>query len=146
MKHNQCLLIYNCSLLDYTKSIICVEIIKHETLWQSNNHCIKNIYRQSDTLWKNLLFTMFRWTRSQSLQYLKRYTLMSTELLEREVDRYITWPGQACSYKIGELKFKELREKAEGELGKISIFLQYCNNKWAPCSSRFVTKPLLHRT
>jgi hypothetical protein len=37
--------------------------------------------------------------------------------IEREVDRYIDWPGQACGYKIGELRIRAMRSKAERELG-----------------------------
>ena len=44
-------------------------------------------------------------------------TAMSRGSIEREVDRYITLPGQACSYKIGEIKILELRRKAEHNLG-----------------------------
>ena len=45
------------------------------------------------------------------------YTAYSREATETEVNRYITWPGQACAYKLGEIKIRDLRRKAENELG-----------------------------
>ncbi|MCY3998647.1 MAG: DUF885 domain-containing protein [Flavobacteriaceae bacterium] len=59
----------------------------------------------------------FGWTRDQAVDYMKKNTALSTHEINTEVDRYISWPGQALSYKIGEMKIRELREKAEDELG-----------------------------
>ena len=59
----------------------------------------------------------FGWTRSQAVDYMKKNTALSTHEINTEVDRYISWPGQALSYKIGELKIRELRKMAESELG-----------------------------
>lgn len=58
-----------------------------------------------------------RWTREQAETYLKQNTLLSDLDATREVDRYLTVPGQATSYKIGHLKILELRRKAEAALG-----------------------------
>jgi len=44
-------------------------------------------------------------------------TALSLHEINTETDRYISWPGQALSYKIGELKIRELRQKAEESLG-----------------------------
>jgi len=57
------------------------------------------------------------WTRDQAVEYLKSNTALSIHEVNTEIDRYISWPGQALSYKIGELKIRELRALAEKELG-----------------------------
>lgn len=57
------------------------------------------------------------WTRQQSIDYLAAKTALSLHECRTETDRYISWPGQALSYKIGELKIRELRTRAEKALG-----------------------------
>jgi uncharacterized protein (DUF885 family) len=57
------------------------------------------------------------WTRQQAQDYLASHTALPLHEVETEVDRYISWPGQALAYKLGELKIKELRRKAEAALG-----------------------------
>lgn len=56
------------------------------------------------------------WTRKQVLDYMTQNTALSIHEVTTETDRYISWPGQAISYKIGEIKIRELRRKAETEL------------------------------
>ena len=57
------------------------------------------------------------WTREQVIKYMAENTALSIHEINTETDRYISWPGQALSYKIGEIKIRELRKKAEIELG-----------------------------
>ena len=57
------------------------------------------------------------WTRDQVVDFMASNTALSLHEVNTETDRYISWPGQALSYKIGELKIRELRKKAEKELG-----------------------------
>jgi len=57
------------------------------------------------------------WTRQQSIDYLASHTALPLHECETEVDRYISWPGQALAYKLGELKIRECRTKAEKALG-----------------------------
>lgn len=57
------------------------------------------------------------WTREEAVEFLRSNTALSLHEINTEIDRYISWPGQAVSYKIGEIKIRELREKAENELG-----------------------------
>lgn len=58
---------------------------------------------------------------------MKKYTNAPTGEVAREIDRYITWPGQACAYKVGELKIRELRQRAETMLGK-AMWTHYIND------------------
>ena len=57
------------------------------------------------------------WTREQVVNFMSSNTALSLHEINTETDRYISWPGQALSYKIGELKIRELRQKAEKALG-----------------------------
>jgi len=59
----------------------------------------------------------FDWSREEVIAYMRTNTALSLHEIETETDRYISWPGQALSYKIGELKIRELRSKAEDDLG-----------------------------
>jgi uncharacterized protein (DUF885 family) len=56
------------------------------------------------------------WTRDQAVEYLAENTALSIHEVNTEVNRYISWPGQALSYKIGEIKIREMRKKAENAL------------------------------
>jgi uncharacterized protein (DUF885 family) len=57
------------------------------------------------------------WTRERAVEFMLANSALTRQNVEREVDRYIAWPGQACAYKIGELRIRELRALAERELG-----------------------------
>ena len=58
-----------------------------------------------------------RWSREKAIDYFRENSLLSERDIVKEVERYINWPGQATSYKIGQLKIIELRQKAETALG-----------------------------
>jgi len=53
------------------------------------------------------------WTREQAVEFMASNTALSLHEVNTEIDRYIGWPAQAVSYKIGELKIRELRKEAE---------------------------------
>jgi uncharacterized protein (DUF885 family) len=57
------------------------------------------------------------WSRQQAIDFMAGNTALSLHEVTTEVDRYISWPGQALAYKMGELKIRELRAKAEKALG-----------------------------
>ncbi|MCX7556709.1 DUF885 domain-containing protein [Xanthomonadaceae bacterium JHOS43] len=58
-----------------------------------------------------------RWSREQAIDYMREYTGMGEDEVTAEIERYLVNPGQALAYKVGMLKFVELRQKAERELG-----------------------------
>ena len=58
------------------------------------------------------------WSRQRAIDYMLANSALSQHNIEREVDRYIAWPGQACAYKLGELKIRELRHTAQQTLGE----------------------------
>ena len=60
----------------------------------------------------------YGWSRDQAVDYLASRTALSQHEVGTEVDRYISWPGQALSYKLGELTIRRVRAKAEAELGE----------------------------
>lgn len=57
------------------------------------------------------------WTRDRAVRFMTDNTALSAANIDAEVNRYISWPGQALAYKIGELKIRDLRARAERELG-----------------------------
>ena len=58
------------------------------------------------------------WTRQEMIDYMAANTALSMHEVTTETDRYISWPGQALSYKMGEIKIREMRKIAEEALGK----------------------------
>ena len=58
------------------------------------------------------------WSRDRALAFMRDNTALSEHEVTTEIDRYISWPGQALAYKLGEIRLRELRAKAESELGE----------------------------
>jgi uncharacterized protein (DUF885 family) len=57
------------------------------------------------------------WTRPQAMEFLTAHSTIAPSVAEGEVDRYISWPGQATSYLLGSLTMHALRQEAEARLG-----------------------------
>jgi uncharacterized protein (DUF885 family) len=57
------------------------------------------------------------WTRDQVVEFMRKSGAVDEPTIQSETDRYIAWPAQALSYKLGQLKFRELRDRAQKELG-----------------------------
>ena len=67
----------------------------------------------------------FGWSTEEAVEYMVENSAMTRESIEKEVNRYITLPGQACTYKIGEFKILELRTKSENALGDEFDFIEF---------------------
>jgi uncharacterized protein (DUF885 family) len=57
------------------------------------------------------------WTRDQVVEFFRKSGAVDEPTIQTETDRYISWPAQALSYKLGQLKIRELRARAEKDLG-----------------------------
>ncbi len=58
------------------------------------------------------------WTREQVVEFMRKSGAVDEPTIQSETDRYIAWPAQALSYKLGQLKISELRQRAQKELGR----------------------------
>jgi uncharacterized protein (DUF885 family) len=83
----------------------------------------KNMGRLSYEMWRACRLVVDTgihskgWTKEQAVSFMKENTALTDANIDAEVNRYISTPGQALAYKLGELKIRELRAKAEKELG-----------------------------
>lgn len=83
----------------------------------------KNMGRLSYEMWRACRLVVDTgihskgWSKQRAIDFMTDNTALSEANIEAEVNRYISWPGQALAYKMGELKIRELRRKATSELG-----------------------------
>jgi uncharacterized protein (DUF885 family) len=83
----------------------------------------KNMGRLSYEMWRACRLVVDTglhakgWTKAQAIAFMRDNTALTDANIEAEVNRYISWPGQALGYKLGELKIRELRARAEKALG-----------------------------
>ena len=83
----------------------------------------KNMGRLSYEMWRACRLVVDTgihskgWSKQRAIDFMTDNTALSEANIEAEVNRYISWPGQALAYKMGELKIRELRSKAARELG-----------------------------
>jgi uncharacterized protein (DUF885 family) len=83
----------------------------------------KNMGRLSYEMWRACRLVVDTgihskgWSKAQAIAFMRENTALTGANIEAEVNRYISWPGQALGYKIGELKIRELRARAEKALG-----------------------------
>ena len=93
-----------------------VEMGIYETPYEDFGRLTYEMWRACRLVIDTGIHTM-GWTRSRAIQLMEENSALSTHNIRTEVDRYISWPGQALAYKMGELKILELRKKAKQALG-----------------------------
>ncbi len=93
-----------------------VEMGMYETPYDRFGYLSYQMWRASRLVVDTGIHSM-GWTREQARQYLRDNTALSEHEIDTEVDRYISWPGQALSYYLGEMAIVAAREKAEKALG-----------------------------
>jgi uncharacterized protein (DUF885 family) len=94
-----------------------IEMGIYETAYENFGRLTYEMWRACRLVIDTGIHTM-GWSRDQALSYLASNTALSLHEVTTEVDRYISWPGQALSYKLGEYTLWQLRREAEQVLGK----------------------------
>ncbi|MGZ3304860.1 MAG: DUF885 domain-containing protein [Asticcacaulis sp.] len=92
------------------------EMGMYETPYERFGYLSYQMWRATRLVVDTGIHTM-GWTREQARQYLRDNTALSEHEIDTEVDRYISWPGQALSYYLGEMAIRDARGKAEKALG-----------------------------
>ncbi|MEO6816272.1 MAG: DUF885 domain-containing protein [Edaphobacter sp.] len=98
------------------------EQLEHELGFYQNPY--SEYGRLENEMWRSIRLVVDtgvhqkHWTRQQMVDFFKQYTAMDDQNIQTEVDRYISWPGQALSYRLGQQKILDLRAKARARLGK----------------------------
>ncbi|OAF16577.1 hypothetical protein AYJ54_05335 [Bradyrhizobium centrolobii] len=113
----------NASFTAYTEgwAVYCEKLAKEAGMYQDP---YDDFGRVAFELWRAVRLVVDtgihaqRWNRDQVVDYLRKNTLNTERDIHAEVDRYFTHPGQACAYKIGQLKISSLRQQAEAKLGR----------------------------
>lgn len=93
-----------------------VEMGFYETPYQHFGRLVYEMWRASRLVVDTGMHAK-GWTRDQALEFMRENTALSEHEITTEIDRYISWPGQALAYKLGELKIREVRQKTATILG-----------------------------
>ncbi|KAA0188751.1 hypothetical protein HAZT_HAZT005680 [Hyalella azteca] len=88
----------------------------YENLWDRLGHYSDEIFRACRLVVDTGIHA-FGWSKEQAIQYMLVYVIRPRSFIEDQVDRYIAWPAQALSYKIGQMQISSFRASAEQQLG-----------------------------